>query len=74
MKSIRSKTRIRRKGVLAAVIATVSSTTRQSAESVGTSFKTIFARIEDLKLGKTTEDGVVLGNVSSDLKQMGIEY
>ena len=57
---------------LAAVIATVSSTTRQSAESVGTSFKTIFARIEDLKLGKTTEDGVVLGNVSSDLKKMGI--
>ena len=57
---------------LAAVIATVSSTTRQSAESVGTSFKTIFARIEDLKLGKTTEDGVVLGTVSSDLEKMGI--
>ena len=57
---------------LAAVIATVSSTTRQSAEIVGTSFRTIFARIEDLKLGKTTEDGVVLGNVSSDLEKMGI--
>lgn len=58
---------------LAAVIATVSSTTRQSAETVGTSFRTIFARIEDLKMGKTTEDGVILGNVSSDLKQMGID-
>lgn len=57
---------------LAAVIATVSSTTRQSAETVGTSFKTIFARIEDLKLGKTTEDGIVLGTVSSDLEKMGI--
>ena len=38
------------------IISTVSSVTRESAESIGTSYKTIFARIGDLKLGGTTED------------------
>lgn len=57
---------------LSSIIATVSSVTRQSAESVGTSFKTILARIGDLKLGKTDEDGVGLGSVSKQLNAMGI--
>ena len=57
---------------VSSIIATVSSVTRESAESIGTSFKTIFARIGDLKLGKTLEDGVGLGQVSSELDKIGI--
>lgn len=58
---------------LSSIIATVSSVTRQSAESIGTSYKTIFARIADLKLGKTDEDGIGLGAVSSQLDAMGFK-
>jgi TP901 family phage tail tape measure protein len=50
---------------VSSIIATVSSVTRESAESIGTSYKTIFARIGDLKLGKTDEEGIGLGQVSS---------
>ena len=60
---------------MASIIATVSSVTRQSAESVGTAFKTIFARMADLKLGGSVEeDGVTtdLGTVSKQLNQIGI--
>lgn len=57
---------------MASIIATVSSITREAPESIGTSYKTILARIGDLKLGKTLDDGVTLGKVSSTLKQVGI--
>ena len=57
---------------MASIIATVSSVTREAPESIGTSYKTILARIGDLKLGKTLDDGVTLGKVSSTLKQVGI--
>lgn len=57
---------------VSSIIATVSSVTRESAESIGTSFKTIFARIGDLKLGETLEDGVNLGQVSSELNKIGV--
>jgi TP901 family phage tail tape measure protein len=52
---------------LSSIIATVSSVTRQSASTVGTAFKTIFARMADLELdGEVLEDGVAvtLGDVS----------
>jgi TP901 family phage tail tape measure protein len=58
---------------MSSIIATVSSVTRESAESVGTAYKTILARIGDLKLGGTDEDGIGLGLVSSQLKSMGID-
>lgn len=58
---------------VSSIISTVSSVTRESAESIGTSYKTIFARIGDLKLGGTTEDGLGLGQVSSALESIGIE-
>ena len=58
---------------VSSIIATVSSVTRESAESIGTSYKTIFARIGDLKLGKTLEDGVGLGQVSSELEKIGVK-
>ena len=58
---------------VSSIIATVSSVTRESAESIGTSYKTIFARIGDLKLGKADEDGIGLGQVSSHLDAIGVK-
>lgn len=61
---------------LLATLSTVSSATRQSAEQVGTAFKTIYARLGDLKIDGSAidEDGikVTLGQVSSQLKNIGI--
>lgn len=57
---------------MSSIIATVSSVTREAPESIGTSYKTILARIGDLKMGKTLDDGVTLGKVSGTLKQVGI--
>ena len=59
---------------MSSIISTVSSVTRESAESIGTSYKTILARIGDLKLGSLVEDGatVTLGQVSSQLKAIGV--
>jgi TP901 family phage tail tape measure protein len=45
----------------ATALATVTATTRQSADIVGTAFKTLFARIQDLEQGNTLEDGTTLG-------------
>jgi TP901 family phage tail tape measure protein len=48
----------------ASALATVTATTRQSADVVGTAFKTLFARIQDLELGKKLDDGTTLGQYS----------
>ena len=53
-------------------LATVTAKTRQSAEVVGTAFKTLFARIQDLELGKTLEDGTSLGIYSQALATIGV--
>ena len=58
---------------LNAQIATIVSVTRQAPESVGTALKTIYARLGDLKVDGVDEFGVKLGEVSAQLKQMGIE-
>ena len=58
---------------LTSMISTVISVTRDSPEAVGTAFKTIFARINDLVEDGTDEFGVSLGRVSSHLAAMGIE-
>ena len=50
-----------------AALATVTATTRQSADVVGTAFKTLFSRIQDLELGKTLDDGTTLGKYSQAL-------
>ena len=55
-----------------AALATVTATTRQSAEVVGTAFKTLFSRIQDLELGKTLDDGTTLGKYSKALDAVGI--
>lgn len=55
-----------------AALATVTATTRQSADVVGTAFKTIFARIQGLKLGDTLDDGTDLNKYSEALDKVGI--
>ena len=56
-----------------AALATVTAETRQSADIVGTAFKTIFARVEGLKLGETLEDGVDLNKYSEALSVVGVD-
>lgn len=55
-----------------AALATVTATTRQSADVVGTAFKTLFARLSDLKLGETLDDGTTLGSYSDNLAKIGV--
>ena len=56
----------------AAALATVTATTRQSADTVGTAFKTLFARLEGLQLGETLEDGTDLNKYSKALATVGV--
>jgi TP901 family phage tail tape measure protein len=53
-------------------LATVTSDTRESAETVGTAFKTIFARLESLSLGETLDDGTSLTKYSQALATVGV--
>ena len=53
-------------------LATLIANTRQSADVVGTSLKTIFSRIEGLKFGETLEDGVDLNKYSEALAKIGV--
>lgn len=55
-----------------AALATVTATTRQSAEVVGNSFKTLFSRIQGLKLGETQDDGTDLNKYSAALLSVGV--
>lgn len=55
-----------------AALATVTATTRQSADVVGTAFKTLFARLQDLKLGETLDDGTTLGQYTEHLAKVGV--
>jgi TP901 family phage tail tape measure protein len=56
----------------ASAVATVVDKTRQSADTVGTAFKTIFARIQGLNLGETLDDGTTLNKYSQALMAVGI--
>lgn len=56
----------------ASALATITSNTRQSEEVVGTALKTIFARIQGLKMGETLEDGLDLNKYSEALQAVGI--
>lgn len=58
---------------LNAQLATIVSVTRQAPESVGTALKTIYARMSDLKMGGTDEEGLGLGEVSGTMEAMGIQ-
>lgn len=56
----------------ASALATITSNTRQSEEVVGTALKTIFARIQGLKMGETLDDGLDLNKYSEALQTVGI--
>lgn len=56
----------------ASALATITATTRQSEDVVGTALKTIFARIQGLKLGESLEDGTDLNKYSEALQSVGI--
>lgn len=57
----------------ATALATVTAETRQSADVVGTAFKTLFARIQGLNLGETLDDGTTLNKYSGALAKVGID-
>ena len=57
---------------LTAQIGTIVSVTRQAPESVGNAMRTLYARIADLQMGETLEDGTTLGNLSGTLAEIGI--
>ena len=56
----------------ASTLATITATTRQSEDVVGTALKTIFARIQGLSLGETLDDGTDLNKYSQALEKVGI--
>ena len=56
----------------ATALATITATTRQSEDVVGTALKTIFARIQGLNLGETLDDGTTLNKYSEALNKVGI--
>lgn len=56
----------------ASALATVTAKTRESADTVGTAFKTIFERIDSLKLGETLDDGTDLTKYSQALASVGV--
>ena len=56
----------------AAIIATVSSATREAPEKVGTAFKTVFSRIMDIKQDKKTGK-LTYGTQSGKLKNLGFD-
>lgn len=53
-------------------LATVVANTRQSADTVGTSFRTLFSRLQGLNLGETLEDGTTLNKYSKALLSVGV--
>lgn len=56
----------------ASALATVTATTRESADAVGTSFRTLFSRLQGLSLGETLEDGTTLNKYSKALNTIGV--
>ena len=55
-----------------AALATITATTRQSADTVGTGLRTLFSRLQSLSLGETLEDGVNLTKYSKALATVGV--
>lgn len=57
----------------ASALATITATTRESANTVGTALRTLFARFQGLQLGETLEDGVDLNKYSRALEAVGVQ-
>lgn len=58
---------------LVSYIAVVSSVTRKSADSIGTSFQAMFSRLENIKLGRLDEEGATLNDVEKTLARVNIK-
>ncbi len=58
---------------LNAILSTVISVTREAPETIGSSFKTIFARLGDLAIDGEDDFGVTLGKVSGQMEKLGIQ-
>lgn len=56
----------------ASALATITATTRESADVVGTSLRTLFARIQGLTQDETQDDGTTLNKYSKALAEVGI--
>ena len=55
-----------------AYIATMEEATREAPENLGTSLKTIFSRMQQIKTGENTEDNTDVNSVETALKSVGI--
>ena len=55
-----------------AYIATMEEATREAPENIGTSLKTIFSRMQQIKTGNNTEDTTDVNQVETALKSVGI--
>ena len=55
-----------------AYIATMEEATREAPENIGTSLKTIFSRMQQIKTGENTEDNVDVNAVETALRKVGI--
>ena len=55
-----------------AYIATMEEATREAPENIGTSLKTIFSRMQQIKTGNNTEDTTDVNAVETALKSVGI--
>ena len=53
-------------------LATITATTRESANVAGTALRTLFSRIQGLTLGETQDDGTNLNKYSEALSKVGI--
>ena len=54
-------------------IAAIEATTREAPENIGNGLKTLYSRFADVKLGKSLEDGVDLGQFGAALKKVGVD-
>lgn len=57
---------------LASMITVVSDVSRKAPESIGESFKTMFARYQDILAGQVDEEGQGINNVGKALERVGI--
>ena len=55
-----------------AILATVEEVTREAPENIGTSLKTIMARMQQIKEGNNTEDDTDVNDVETALRSVGI--
>lgn len=56
----------------AAALATLTANTREAPEVIGNALKTLFARLQGLKLGETLDDGTDLNKYSQALQAVGV--